>query len=248
MNNLSIESTLLLNNGIKIPWVGLGVYRSPPGSVTRKAVLTALEAGYRHIDTAKIYRNEADVGNAIRESGLPRDNVFVTTKLWNSDHGFDSTIKACNESLRKLKFDYIDLYLVHWPVEGKRLDTWRAMETLLEEGKVRSIGVSNYMKRHLTELLDNCRIKPAVNQIEISAYNYLYREEIIDFCQSNEIALEAYSPLTKARKLNDPKLIQVAERYSKTPAQVLIRYILQQKIIVLPKSINPDRIHENADV
>ncbi|MFX1505092.1 MAG: aldo/keto reductase [Promethearchaeota archaeon] len=233
---------------MEIPWIGLGVYRSPPGSVTRKAILSALKAGYRHIDTAKIYGNEIDVGNAIRESNIPRDDIFVTTKLWNSDHGFDSAIKACNESLRKLNFDYIDLYLVHWPVEKKRLDTWKAMENLFEEGKVRSIGISNYMKRHLTELIDNCRIKPTVNQIEISPYNYLYRKETIDFCQSNNIALEAYSPLTKARKLNDPKLIQVAERYSKTPAQVLIRYILQQKIIVIPKSINPTRIRENADV
>ena len=188
------------------------------------------------------------MGIAVKESNLSREEVFVTTKLWNSDHGYDSTLKAYNESLRKLGFDYIDLYLIHWPVEGKRLDTWKAMETLHKEGKVRAIGVSNYMTNHMEELLANCTIKPAVNQIEISAYNYLYREKIIELCHSNDIIIEAYSPLTKARKLNDPKLVRIAERYSKTPAQILIRYILQQKMVVLPKSINPERIRENADV
>ncbi|MFX1513882.1 MAG: aldo/keto reductase, partial [Promethearchaeota archaeon] len=179
---------------------------------------------------------------------LPREEIFVTTKLWNLNHGYEQTIKACNNSLKKLGLDYIDLYLIHWPVEGLRLKSWKAMEFLLEEGEVRAIGISNYMPSHLNELLDNCNIKPVVNQIELSPYNFLYRTDIVELCQTNDIILEAYSPLTKARKLQDPKLMDIADKYSKTPAQVLIRYILQKNCVVLPKSINPSRIRENAEV
>jgi diketogulonate reductase-like aldo/keto reductase len=242
------KRTKTLNSDVKIPVLGLGVFRSPAGATTENAVHYALEAGYRHIDTAKIYGNEKSVGTAVRESGIPRSEIFVTTKLWNSDHGYDATLRACDESLSNLGFDYVDLYLVHWPVEGLRLETWQAMETLLAEGKARAIGVSNYMIRHLEELLNHAKVIPAVNQIELSPYNYLYRKDLVDFCRVNSILVEAYSPLTKARKLDDPKLVELAGKYGKTAAQVLIRWVVQQGMVALPKSTNPARIRQNGDV
>ena len=169
---MSIASTITLNNGVNIPRLGLGVYRSPAGDTTIQAVSAALEAGYRHIDTAMIYGNERAVGKAVRESGIPRDEVFVTTKLWNDDHGYESALRACDKSLSELGLDVIDLYLIHWPLPEKRLDTWRAFEKLLADGKVRAIGVSNYMAHHLTELLANSETVPAINQIELSPYSY----------------------------------------------------------------------------
>jgi diketogulonate reductase-like aldo/keto reductase len=244
----TIDSTKTLSNGVAIPCLGLGVFRSPAGETTKNAVAWALEAGYRHVDTAAVYGNEASVGQATRESGIPRSEVFVTTKLWNSDHGYDAARHACDQSLSKLGFDYVDLYLVHWPVEGLRLETWRAMETLLAEGKARAIGVSNYMVRHLEELLARCNVVPAVNQIELSPYNYLFRKEVVDLCRARGISLEAYSPLTKAHRLNDPKLTAMAQKYNKTPAQILIRWALQQGFVVIPKSTNLARIQENAAV
>ncbi len=245
---LTLKSIRRLNFGVEIPLVGLGVFRSPAGETTKHTVRAALQAGYRHIDTAKIYGNEEAVGQAIRESGLPRAEAFVTTKLWNTDHGYDVALRACEESLAKLGLNYVDLYLVHWPVEGLRLDTWRAMERLLADGKARAIGVSNYMSRHLEELLDHCTVTPAVNQLELSPYNYLYRKEVVDPCRAQGIALEAYSPLTKGQKLNEPKLVAIAQKYGKTTVQVLIRWALQQGFIVLPKSNDPARIRQNADV
>lgn len=245
---MTIQSTAKLNNGVEIPFLGLGVFQTPAGETTQKAVLYALEAGYRHIDTAKIYRNEQDVGQAIKESPLPRSEIFVTTKLWNSDHGYDATIKACKQSLQRLGLDSIDLYLIHWPVERLRLDTWRAMETLLAEGLCRAIGVSNYMVWHLQELLDHYTVVPAVNQIELSPYNYLSRKEVVDFCGAKGIQVEAYSPLTKGKKLKDPKLVKVAIKYRKTSAQILIRWALEHKFVVIPKSSRRDRIYENANV
>jgi diketogulonate reductase-like aldo/keto reductase len=245
---MNVTKTKTLNNGVTLPVLGLGVFRSPAGDVTRNAIRFALEAGCRHIDTAKVYGNEGSVGQAVRESSIPRSEIFVTTKLWNSDHGYDATLRACDESLAKLGFDAVDLYLVHWPVEGLRRETWRAMETLLAEGKARAIGISNYMVRHLEELLAHANVVPAVNQIELSPYNYLYRKDVVDFCRANDIQVEAYSPLTKAQKLNDPKLVKLAQKYGQTAAQVLIRWVLQQDMIVLPKSTNPERIRQNGNV
>lgn len=245
---MSLADTWQLNNGVDIPKIGLGVFRSPAGQMTENAVRYALDAGYRHIDTAKVYGNERSVGEAVRASGIPRSQIFVTTKLWNNDHGYDAALAACQNSLDQLGFDYIDLYLIHWPVVDLRLDTWRAMETLLLQGKCRAIGISNYMVRHLQELLEHARVLPAVNQIELSPYNYLYRKELVDLCRANGIHLAAYSPLTKAQKLQDPKLLRLAEKYGKTPAQVLIRWVLQQGIVALPKSTNQARIRQNGDV
>ena len=245
---MNLHSTCTLNNGVKIPFIGLGVFRSPAGDVTRSAVHHALQAGYRQIDTAKIYANEQDVGRAIAESDVPRQEIFVTTKLANADQGYDSTLRAIDESLNKLQMDYVDLYLEHWPVEGRRLESWKAMEKILTDGKVKAIGVSNFMKRHIEELLDNSDIVPVINQIELSPFNYLFRKDTIDFCLENNIAIEAYSPLTKARKLDDPNLVEIAVKYHKTTAQILIRWALQHEFIAIPKSTKQHRIIENASV
>ncbi|HKJ93561.1 MAG TPA: aldo/keto reductase [Longimicrobiales bacterium] len=249
---LTIDSTVPLRQGAsdspRIPLLGLGTYRSPRGAATHNAVRRALELGYRHVDTAKAYGNEADVGAAIRESGVAREDVFVTTKLWNEDHGFERTLGALDGSLRRLGMDYVDLYLVHWPVEGLRLESWRALEALLTEGKARAIGVSNYMVRHLDELFGHAAIVPAVNQIELSPFNLESRRDVVDLCRERGIVIEAYSPLTKGRKLDDPGLARIAEKHARTPAQVLIRWSLQHGFVVLPKSVTPDRIAENAAV
>lgn len=231
-----------------IPVIGLGVYKSEPGTVTKEAVVEALRVGYRHIDTASIYNNEADVGDAIAASGLDRSEVFVTTKLWNDDHGYDNTLRAFDRSLDQLGLEYVDLYLIHWPVPVLRLDTWRALERLTLDGRVRDIGVSNYMARHLAEILEHAAVVPAVNQIEMSPYNYRSRLETINLCNEHGILIEAYSPLTKGRKLDDPVLSEVGQRYGKSSAQVLIRWALDKGFVVLPKSINPARIAENYDV
>lgn len=245
---MNLQSKILLNNGVEIPILGLGVYQSRAGEETRNAVRCALGIGYRHIDTARIYGNEKDVGAAVRDSDIPRAEIFVTTKLWNSDHGYDTTLRACEGSLKRLGLDYIDLYLVHWPVEKLRLESWRAMEALLAEGKCRAIGVSNYMVRHLKELLSNCKVKPAINQIEMNPYIYQHFLEVVEMCRQQGIAIEAYSPLTKGRKLKNPQLVKIARKYQKSPAQILIRWALQQQFVVIPKSARAERIRENADV
>lgn len=245
---LAIDSTVTMNNGVAIPILGLGVYQSRKGGEARKAVLAAFDAGYRHVDTAAIYANETDVGEAVRRSDLPREEVFITTKLWRDDFAYDRAIAAFHNSLGLLQTGYVDLYLLHWPVVDRRQEAWRAAETLYEEGKIRAIGVSNYLTNHLEELFSYARIPPAVNQIELSPYNYLHRQDTLAMCADHNIAVEAYSPLTKAQKLNDPRLMAIAGRYGKTSAQVLIRWVLQKGYVVLPKSSNPQRIAENADV
>lgn len=254
---LTIETRLSLNDGRLIPRLGLGVWQIRAGTGCEAAVLAALEAGYRHIDTAAIYGNEESVGAAIRKSGIPREDVFVTTKLWNSDHG--NPERALDASLRKLKFDYVDLYLMHYPVPERR-QSWRALETLRAKGKARSIGVSNFTIRHLTDLLADSEAVPAVNQVEF--HPYLYQQDLLAFCRTKGIVLEAYSPLTHGERLNDPKLIAVARKYAstgaargsvrrsdtKSPAQILIRWALQRGLVVVPKSANRRRVFENADV
>ena len=243
---MDLASCFRLNNGVGIPALGLGVFQAEPGEETHDAVLHALETGYRHIDTARVYRNEHAVGDALRESGVPRSEVFVTTKLWNGDHGFEKALAACDASLNRLGLDFVDLYLVHWPVEDLRGESWRALEQLYDEGKCRAIGVSNYTVRHLEELLAGCSIVPAVNQVEFSPYTF--QAELLDYCRGHSIQLEAYSPLTKGLKLDDPYLNKIAASYSRTPAQLLLRWCLDLQVVPLPKSVTSARIEENARV
>ncbi|MFH1808145.1 MAG: aldo/keto reductase [Pseudomonadota bacterium] len=235
-----------LNNGVRMPRLGLGVFRAARGGEAQRAVAEALRQGYRHIDTARIYHNEADVGQAIREVGLPRDQIFVTTKLWNDNQGYDQALEAFDQSLQRLGLDSVDLYLLHWPVPGKRLDSWRALERILSEGRARAIGVSNFMTHHLDELLAKAQVPPAVNQIEVSPF--LQQREVRAKCATLGIVVEAYSSLTKGRRLAHPGVVEVARRCGRTPAQVLLRWALQHDLVVLPKSTRPERIAENADL
>ncbi len=246
MEKLNQTSTVMLNNGIAMPVFGLGTFQSERGEVTRNAVQWALEAGYRHVDTAAAYGNEVDVGWAIRESGVPREQIFITTKLWNSDQGFDSTLRAYDESLERLGMDYVDLYLIHWPIKGTRLDAWRALARLSEEKRVRAVGVSNYTIRHLQELLDGSYVVPAVNQFEISPF--LTRQVLVDFCREKHIQVESYSPLARGKKWDDPVVKALANRYGKTPAQIMIHWALEKGYVVIPKSVHRERIVENASV
>jgi diketogulonate reductase-like aldo/keto reductase len=242
----TVEPFAKLNNGVMIPRLGLGVYQSPPGHTTQKAVEYALKIGYRHIDTAMIYNNESDVGAALRKSGIKREDVFITTKLWNSDHGYEPALKACDDSLKRLGLKYLDLYLIHWPVSEVRNESWKALTKLLKDGKCRSIGVSNYTIHHLTEQLENTDIVPMVNQVEFSPF--LYQKQLLDYCQNNKIQVEAYSPLTQGEKLNDPRIQEIAKKHGKTPAQVLLRWSLQHNLVAIPKSVREERISENSQI
>ncbi len=235
---------LAMNTGARIPQVGLGVWQAARGESTRDAVATALRFGYRHVDTARIYGNESDVGDGLRAAGLARGDVFVTTKLWNADHGYDAALRAFDGSLKRLGLDYVDLYLVHWPVAGLRLESWRALEKLHAEGRARAIGVSNYLRPHLEELLGHAKVVPAVNQIELSPF--LQRRDTVDFCRARGIVLEAYSPLTHGQRLDHAVVVDVARRVGRTPAQVLLRWGIQKDFVVLPKSTREARIAENA--
>jgi len=242
----TVEPVAKLNNGVMIPRLGLGVYQSPPGQLTQRAVEYAFKIGYRHIDTARIYNNETDVGTALRKSGIKREDVFITTKLWNSDHGYETALKACDDSLKRLGLKYLDLYLIHWPVPEIRNESWTALTRLLKDGKCRSIGVSNYTIQHLTELLEDADVVPMVNQVEFSPF--LYQKQLLDYCEKNKIQVEAYSPLTQGAKLNHPTIQQIAKKHSKTPAQVLIRWSLQHNLVTIPKSVREERIRENSQV
>lgn len=244
--NLTLESRIKLNNGVEIPFLGLGVYQSRPGKTTERAVFYALKIGYRHVDTASLYGNESDVGKALRQSGIQREEVFITTKVWNSEQGYDATLQACERSLRSLGLAFVDLYLIHWPVRGMGKETWDAMIRLLREGRATAIGVSNYTIVDLKEILDSSDVVPAVNQVEF--HPFLYQQELLKFCKNNRIQLEAYSPLTRGKKLNHPVIVKIAKKYGKTTAQVLIRWALQHGIVVIPKSVHEDRISANCQV
>ncbi|MCF8231709.1 MAG: aldo/keto reductase [Bacteroidales bacterium] len=246
MRITNLKGTTKLYNGVEIPYLGLGVFRMKDGKEVEDAVTWALDAGYRHIDTAAIYRNETGVGNAIRNSSLRRSEVFLTSKLWNTDQGYDNTKKALDESLKRLQTDYLDLYLIHWPVEGMYTDSWKAMEDMYDEGKVRAIGVSNFKQHHLENLLDFVRIKPMVDQMEF--HPYLVQQDLVDFCGANDIQYEAWSPLMQGNIVDVPVVKEVANKYSKTPTQVAIRWGLQKGIVMIPKSSRNERIMENADV
>ncbi|MHA1992214.1 MAG: aldo/keto reductase [Candidatus Hodarchaeales archaeon] len=243
--SLDMKSSVTLNNGINMPLFGLGLYRTKTGQETQDAVKWAYEANYHHFDTAQIYQNEKDVGKALKELKIVRDENFITTKIWNANHG-ERTRLSFDKSLEKLHLDYVDLLLMHWPVKDKRLETWEEMIKILDSGKARAIGVSNFMTWHLEELLDHTSVIPAVNQVEFSPF--LYDKKLHEYCVSKNIQLEGYSPLTKGRKLNEPKLVGIAKKYNKTPAQLLIRWPLQHNIVVIPKSSKKDRIIQNSEI
>ena len=232
-----------LSTGADIPQIGLGVWQSPRGEPTQRAVADALALGYRHVDTARVYRNEADVGIAVRDSGIARGDVFVTTKLWNDDHGYDAALRALDDSLKRLALDYVDLYLIHWPVEGVRRESWRALERAFADGKAKAIGVSNYLVPHLRELLDACKVAPHVDQIELSPF--LQRRDTRALCAEHGIVVEAYSPLTRGKKLGDPTVVAIAKAAGRTPAQVLLRWGVEHGLVVLPQSVRRERIAEN---
>ncbi len=243
---MDLTSAIALKPGVEIPRLGLGVFRAGAGVPTQNAVKWALEVGYRHIDTASVYGNEADVGAAIRESGIPREQIFVTTKLWNADQGYDETLRAFDRSLERLGLPWVDLYLMHWPVPELRLHSWRAMETLLKDGRCKAIGVSNFTEAHLEELLQHAKVPPAVNQLELSPF--LQQRELVHRCRELGIVVEAYSPLTRGQRLGDRRLRTIADAVQRTPAQVLIRWAIQKDFVVLPKSATRARIVENAQV
>ncbi len=243
---IDLSSTTTLNNQVEMPWLGLGVFRAEPGEEVRQAVAEALRVGYRHIDTASFYENEADVGTAVRESDIPPEEVFVTSKLWNDDQGYDNTLRAFERSMEAIGLDKLDLYLVHWPIKDSLRETWRAMERIYEEGRVRAIGVSNFLVHHLQELNKEANVVPAVNQVEF--HPFLTLPELQDYCRRNEIQLEAWSPLTRGKHFDNPIIRSIAEQHGKTPAQVLIRWDLQHGVVTIPKSVHAERIRENADV
>jgi len=243
---LRLEPLARLNNGVQIPRLGLGLYQPPRGETTLRVVKYALKVGYWHIDTAQLYGNEADVGRALLESGIRREEVFITTKVWNSYQGYNSTMQTCEGSLKRLGLTYIDLYFIHWPVQGISDETWRAMINLWHEGKAQTIAVSYYSISELKWLLQISDIVPTVNQVEF--HRFLYQKELLRFCKDNTIQLEAYGPLTRGKRLDHPNILQVVNKYGKTQAQVLIRWSLQHNLVVIPKSIHEDRILENSRV
>jgi len=242
-----LKSTTTLSHGGRMPWLGLGVFQVPSDLDAARAVRTALDAGYRHIDTAALYRNERGVGRAIRDSGIPREEIFVTTKAWNDDIRAGRVETACRDSLRRLGLSYVDLYLLHWPIKGHHAEAWRAMEKLHRAGLAKAIGVSNYMIPHLEELLPTAEIAPAVNQIEF--HPYLQSKPLHEFCRARDIRLTAWSPLMQAGPLlRDPVLTGIARKHGKSIAQVVLRWDLQIGVVTIPKSVRPERITENGDI
>ena len=234
-----------LNNGTSMPLLGLGAW-DMYGKEAEQAVLDALEIGYRLLDTATLYGNEKEIGSAVRKSGIPRSEIFVTTKVPNSQQGYDSTLKAFDTSMQTLNIDYIDLYLIHWPIKNKRKDTWKALEKLFIDQRVRAIGVPNYLLPFLKELEAYSTIIPAVNQIEFTPWLYLKDE--LQYCKEHNIQLQSYSPLTRGEKFNDNRLLQLSKRYNKTPAQIILRWNIEHGISTIPKSSNKRRLQENFDI
>lgn len=241
-----IDDCTTLANGVEMPWLGLGVFRASEGGEVEQAIQWAIERGYRSIDTATVYENEEGVGEGVRRGGVPRDELFITTKVWNSDQGYDSTLKAFDASLERLGMEYVDLYLIHWPVAGKFKDTWRALEELYGSGKAKAIGVSNFLAPHLEDLLADAKVVPMVNQVEF--HPYLVQPELLAFCDEHDIRVEAWSPIMKGRAAKEPTLTKLAAKYGKSAVQLVLRWDLQHEVVTIPKSVHRDRIAENADI
>ena len=244
INNLN--DSVLLNNGLKMPWLGFGVFKVKDGQEVEKAVSSALEVGYRSIDTAAFYKNERGVGKAIRESGIPREDIFLTTKLWNEDQREKRIMAAFEDSLMNLGTECVDLYLIHWPVKGCYQDTWQVMEEIYQSGRAKAIGVSNFLIHQLEDILSDGQIVPAVNQIEF--HPFLLQPELLKFCQEHKIQVEAWSPLMQGQIITEPTVLKLAEKYNKTTAQIVLRWDLQHEVITIPKSIHSDRIAANAQI
>ena len=241
-----IKGSFELSNGVKMPYLGLGTYQSDNDQEVVDAVKNALQLGYRHIDTAAAYKNEEGVGQGIRESGIDRSDIFLVTKVWNDDQGYEETLKAFDASLRRLGVDYLDLYLIHWPVAGKHKETWRALEHLYAQKKIRAIGVSNFLKHHLEDLMNDCTVVPMVNQMEF--HPYLVQQDLIDFCADNGIQYESWSPFMQGNVFELDICADLASKYNKSVAQIILRYNLQKGVVAIPKSVHPKRIASNADI
>ncbi|WP_282189242.1 aldo/keto reductase [Maribellus sp. YY47] len=246
ISNMNLSSKSTLNNGVKMPWLGLGVFLSKEGTEVENAVKVALANGYKSIDTAAIYQNERGVGKAIRESGVPREDIFLTSKVWNADQGYSTTMAAFEESLEKLQTDYLDLYLIHWPKGERSKETWKAMEELYQKGRMKAIGVSNFLVHHLEDFLPHCKVVPAVNQVEF--HPELIQPDLLKYCQKKGIQLEAWSPIMKGRVNDVPLMQELAAKYGKTPVQIVLRWDIQKGVVTIPKSVTPERIIANADI
>jgi len=241
-----LKGTVKLSNGVAMPYLGLGVFKTQDGEEVENAVKWALESGYRHIDTAAIYKNERGVGNAMKASGIPRNKLFITTKAWNDNQRNNTVMEGFEESLELLQTDYVDLYLIHWPVKEKFTATWKVMEEIYRSGRARAIGVSNFLQHHLEEILQIAEIKPMVDQVE--CHPYLVQQSLIDFCQSHDIVYEAWSPIMRGKVNDIPLFIELSEKYKKTPVQLVLRWDLQKGIITIPKSVHQERIKSNSDI
>lgn len=242
----SIKDCALLNNGVEMPWLGFGVFKVDDGQEVEQAVKDALEIGYRSIDTAAVYGNERGVGKAIRESGIAREDIFLTTKVWNQDQREKRTLAAFEESLKRLETDYVDLYLIHWPVEGCYQETWQAMEKIYQSGRAKAIGVSNFLVYHLEDILCDSQIVPSVNQVEF--HPFLVQPELLRFCQIHKIQVEAWSPLMRGQIVTEQAVQVLAKKYHKTPAQITLRWDLQHEVVTIPKSTHANRIAENTQI
>jgi len=246
MKITDLKGTVQLTNGVEMPYFGLGVFKTEEGSEVENSVKWAIESGYRHIDTAAIYKNEKGVGNAIKDSKVPREELFITTKVWNDNQRNGTVMEGFEQSLELLQTSYVDLYLIHWPVVGKYKATWKVMEEIYRSGRAKAIGVSNFLQHHLEDLFKIAEIKPMVNQVE--CHPYLVQQSLIDFCQSHKIVFEAWSPIMRGAVNNIPLMQELSEKYKKTPVQITLRWDLEKGIVTIPKSVHKERIISNADI